>query len=95
MKKIISVVLCITMMLGLISVAFAEHYSNFTDVSSDSWYYEDVDNAVRLGIINGKSETSFAPDDNLTYAEAIKIATCMYQLYKEGMVLYMPGGEPW
>ena len=77
------------------SVVNAEHYSNFTDVKPDSWYYEDVDNAVRLGIINGKTETTFAPDDNLTYAEAIKLAACMYQLYKDGSVYLVPGGNPW
>ena len=95
MKKILSIILCITMILGLSSVAFAEHYSNFTDVKPESWYYEDVDNAVRLGIINGKSETTFAPDDNLTYAEAIKLAACMYQLYKDGQVLIVSTGSPW
>ena len=77
------------------SVANAEHYSNFTDVKPDSWYYEDVDNAVRLGIINGKSETTFAPNDNLTYAEAIKLASCMYQLYKDGSVYLVSQGNPW
>lgn len=95
MKRILSVILCITMILSLTSVAFAEHYSKFTDVKPDSWYYEDVDNAVRLGIINGKTETTFAPDDNLTYAEAIKLAACMYQLYKDGSVYLVPGGNPW
>ncbi len=95
MKRILSFILCITMILSLTSVAFAEHYSNFTDVKPDSWYYEDVDNAVRLGIINGKTETTFAPDDNLTYAEAIKLAACMYQLYKDGSVYLVPGGNPW
>ena len=95
MKRILSFILCLTMILSLTSVAFAEHYSNFTDVKPDSWYYEDVDNAVRLGIINGKTETTFAPDDNLTYAEAIKLAACMYQLYKDGSVYLVPGGNPW
>ena len=95
MKKTLSFILCMTMILGLSSVVFAEHYSKFTDVKPDSWYYEDVDNAVRLGIINGKSETTFAPDDNLTYAEAIKLASCMYQLYKDGSVYLVSQGNPW
>ena len=95
MKRILSFFLCVTMIMSFASVAFAEHYSNFTDVKPDSWYYEDVDNAVRLGIINGKTETTFAPDDNLTYAEAIKLAACMYQLYKDGSVYLVPGGNPW
>ncbi len=94
MKKVLSIILCLTMILSMTSVVFAEG-SKFTDVKADSWYYEDVDNAVRLGIINGKTETTFAPDDNLTYAEAIKLAACMYQLYKDGSVYLVPGGNPW
>lgn len=95
MKRILSFILCLTMIMSFASVVNAEHYSKFTDVKPDSWYYEDVDNAVRLGIINGKSETTFAPDDNLTYAEAIKLAACMYQLYKDGSVYLVSGGNPW
>ena len=95
MKRILSFILCLTMIMSFASVVNAEHYSKFTDVKPDSWYYEDVDNAVRLGIINGKTETTFAPDDNLTYAEAIKLAACMYQLYKDGSVYLVPGGNPW
>ena len=94
MKRILSAVLCLTMILSLSSVAFAEHYSNFTDVKPESWYYEDVDNAVRLGIINGKSATTFAPDDNLTYAEAFKLAACMHQLATKGAVT-LKNGDPW
>ena len=95
MKRILSFILCLTMVMSFASVVNAEHYSKFTDVKADNWYYEDVDNAVRLGIINGKTETTFAPDDNLTYAEAIKLAACMYQLYKDGSVYLVPGGNPW
>lgn len=95
MKRILSFILCLTMIMSFALVVSAEHYSKFTDVTQDSWYYEDVDNAVRLGIINGKSETTFAPDDNLTYAEAIKLAACMYQLYKDGSVYLVSGGNPW
>lgn len=95
MKRILSFILCLTMILSFASIVHAERYSKFTDVTQDSWYYEDVDNAVRLGIINGKTETTFAPDDNLTYAEAIKLAACMYQLYKDGSVYLVSGGNPW
>ena len=83
------------MIMSFASIVHAERYSKFTDVTQDSWYYEDVDNAVRLGIINGKTETTFAPDDNLTYAEAIKLAACMYQLYQDGSVYLVSGGNHW
>ena len=95
MKKIISLVLCLSMFLSAVSLVYADNYSKFTDVPQDSWYYNDVYNAVELGIINGKSENTFAPEDNLTYAEAIKLAACMYQLYKEGSVYLVSGGSPW
>ena len=29
------------------------------------------------------------------FAMAIKLAACMHQLYKDGQVLIVPGGEPW
>ena len=95
MKKILTLILCMALTLSFAAFVNAEHYSSFTDVKPDSWYYEDVDNAVRLGIINGKTKTTFAPDDNLTYAEAIKLAACMYQLYKDGSVYLLAGGTPW
>lgn len=39
MKRILSFVLCLTMIMSFASVVNAEHYSKFTDVTQDSWYY--------------------------------------------------------
>lgn len=94
MKKVLSIVLCLIMALSVASAVYANGV-NFADVNSGSWYYEDVMNAVEMGIINGKSTTEFAPDEYLTYAEAIKLAACMYQIHKEGEVLIVPGEESW
>ena len=94
MKRVLSAVLCIVMTLCVASVVYANGQS-FTDVTPDKWYYNDVMRAVELGIINGKTTTTYAPDDNLTYAETIKLAACMYQLHKEGVVLLTSGGDPW
>ncbi len=94
MKKFLSIILCLSLLMSCVSVVAAES-GKFADVKSDSWYYEDVYNAVRLGIINGKSSTTFAPEDNLTYAEAIKLAACMHQLYKDGSVYLVSMGSPW
>ena len=44
-------------------------------------YGKDVENAYKNGLINGKSEKRYAPNDNMTYAEAIKLACTIYQLY--------------
>ncbi|MCL2126358.1 MAG: S-layer homology domain-containing protein [Oscillospiraceae bacterium] len=56
----------------------------FTDVPADIWYFNDLRTACQLGLINGKTPTTFAPAEFLTYAEAVKLAACMHQLYTTG-----------
>ena len=46
---------------------------SFTDVSSDAWYAEYVGALAAEGIVNGKTETEFAPNDAITRAEFVKI----------------------
>ena len=94
MKRLISLIVCAALTVCAIPGVFAEE-PRFSDVAKDAWYYDDVMSAVELGIINGKTANTFAPDDNLTYAEAIKLATCMYQLYDEGTVYLVPVSDPW
>ncbi len=94
MKRILSFILSFTMLFSLAILVNAEE-NRFTDVKPDSWYYNDVMNAVKLGLINGKSPETFAPDDNLTYAEAIKLAACMHQLYVQGNITLKNGTENW
>ena len=66
----------------------------FVDVPEDAWYHDEVVEAVRTGIINGKTATEFMPDDLLTYAEAVKLAACMNQVYSNGEVT-LTAGDPW
>lgn len=66
----------------------------FVDVAYDAWYAEDVLAAVSTGLVNGKGNGEFKPDDFLTYAEAVKLAACMNQLYTKGSVT-LTNGEPW
>ncbi|MDP4153396.1 MAG: S-layer homology domain-containing protein [Bacillota bacterium] len=47
--------------------------SAFDDVSTDSWYVGYVNWASDLGIIDGKGNNKFAPDDKVTYYEATKM----------------------
>jgi hypothetical protein len=67
----------------------------FTDVPASEWYYDDVKTAWEQDLINGKSDTLFAPEDNLTYAEAVKLAACMNQLYSLGEVTLTNGSPNW
>ena len=67
----------------------------FTDVLTNAWYCDDVKTAWEMGLINGKTATLFAPEDNLTYAEAIKLAACMHQLYTTGKITLTNGSPNW
>lgn len=43
----------------------------------------------------GKGENKYAPNDNMTYAEAIKLACTIYQLYYDGKVTLKNGSDVW
>ena len=66
----------------------------FTDVYANDWFYNDVKNANKLKLIDGKTPTLFKPYDNMTYAEAIKLSACMNQVYNTGTVT-LKNGSPW
>lgn len=66
----------------------------FTDVPDTAWYYKWVEGAYRMGLINGKTTTTYVPDANMNWAEAVKLAACMHQLYHNGAVT-LENGDPW
>lgn len=67
----------------------------FNDVEKDAWYRKDVETAHKNGLVNGKSDTMFYPDDNMTYAEAVKLACAMHQLYHDKKVTLTAGSSVW
>lgn len=67
---------------------------HFADVSFKDWFSQDVAGAYATGLINGKTHMMFAPNDNLTYAEAVKLAATMHQKYSTGEVTLV-NGTPW
>ena len=48
-----------------------------------------------MGLIDGKTKTLYKPADNMTYAEAIKLAACMHQYKKNGKVTLTNGTPNW
>ena len=93
MKKTLAIILTLVMCLGITNGVFAAG-KEFSDVKPTDWFYNDVKTAVELGLVNGKGEDTYAPNDNLTYAEAIKLAACMHQIYTTGKIDIAPG-NPW
>ena len=80
-RKSLGILMSILMIISMIpSFTFAADLP-FTDVSTSAWYYNDVKSAYDTGLINGMDATTFAPESNMTYAQAIKLAACMNQKY--------------
>ena len=63
------------------SMYFDDVKMPFEDVQNDTWYYNYVATAYEFGILNGKSETEFDPNANMTLAEAAKIAACIHYYF--------------
>lgn len=93
MKRFLTLLLTAALCLSIFS-GTALAANPFTDVPARQWYYSDVINAYEMGLINGKTATTFQPNDNLTYAEAVKLAACMNQRYATGAVT-LKNGSPW
>ncbi|EFM40244.1 hypothetical protein HMPREF0379_0027 [[Eubacterium] yurii subsp. margaretiae ATCC 43715] len=87
----------LTIFMLLMSIISMDVYAAkipFTDVPEKSWYYDDVKSAYELNLINGKKPTKYAPDDNMTAAEAVKLAAAMHMLKNEGKVNFT-SSKPW
>lgn len=93
-KRILAVLLTAIFLAGLIPADVFAADPVFRDVPADAWYYNDVQNAVSGGLVNGRTAKTFCPDENLTYAETVKLAACMYQKAVSGSVT-LANGDPW
>ena len=93
-KKVLSLVMALALSLTLLPLSALAAGMTFTDVPAGEWYYNDVKQAVESGLINGKTATAYCPNDNLSYAEAVKLAACMHQKYTTGSVT-LQNGSPW
>ena len=66
----------------------------FVDVPADAWYEENVRAAYEYGLIDGQSDTRFAPDSTLTVAEAVKLAASLHSIYHTGRADFA-ASAPW
>ena len=103
-RKMLSLLLTVTLLLGVLPTAALAGYENFTtasaytgqftDVAASAWYAQNVQRSYEYGLINGKTATTFAPDSTLTLAEAIKLAACLHSVYETGKADFTPS-SPW
>ena len=73
MKKLLSLLLVLVMLVGLMTMTVNSADLPFTDVKADSKYYEGVKYVFEKGIMNGTSATAFSPDAGLTRGMIVTI----------------------
>ena len=84
MKKLFTVLLCVAMLAAGVNAAFEKvntYSNNFSDVTENNWFFENVKTAYELGFMNGKSEGKFDPNGNVTVVEGITMASRLHALY--------------
>lgn len=71
--RVISVMLVVLMLASVLSVQSFAATSPFSDVKTDRWSYQYIEKLYGDGIVNGKGGDKFAPADNVTRSEFVKI----------------------
>ena len=107
MKKTISFVLCIIMMISLLSdTAFAQSglsnfqktltYKNgqFEDVASNDWFSPNVEAAYQYGLMLGNTDGSFGADSNVKLSEVVAMAARLNSIYTTGSASFT-SSTPW
>jgi hypothetical protein len=105
-KRVVSVLMIIVLLAGVLSVnalaagglsnfSKVRTYSGqFTDVPSSQWYADEVQLVYEYGLIDGLTQTTFCPDENLTIAQAVKLAAVLHSIYNTGTST-LANGDPW
>ncbi len=67
----------------------------FTDVTTDKWFYKFVKLAYEYALANGTSTAKFSPDNKFTVAQALTAAANIHTAYHGGAVRAAVNGEKW
>lgn len=102
MKKLLTITLSLAVVFAALSIsAFAafektrDYSGQFADVSENAWYAPSVKTCYEMGLINGRSATSFNPQGLFTLAEAATIAARMHNIYNGGDGKIPAGDGAW
>ncbi|MBQ7499982.1 MAG: S-layer homology domain-containing protein [Clostridia bacterium] len=73
MKRIVSIILCVLMLIPATTVYSYAEALPFDDVKEGMWFYPYVEFCKNRGYMNGVSDTEFAPHSELTRAMFVTI----------------------
>jgi hypothetical protein len=105
MKRIVSIILALTLICCMIPTAFAassEGLNNFKavntytqgqflDVTADYWGSANIQKAYELGLMNGNGGTTFNPAGDVSIAQAITMAARLNSIYYTGSENFVQG----
>ena len=74
-KMLFAIIACAVMSLTALGSSL------FDDVKESDWFYKGVACAKQSGLMNGVSDTLFAPKDTLSVAQAVTVAARIHSLY--------------
>ncbi len=68
----------------------------FADVTEENWFYSGVSTTYELGLMEGRGDGCFVPDDCITTAEALTLTARMLSIYlgDDADFTCLPG-DPW
>ncbi len=97
-KKILfAAILAATLGVGASAADFAKTGTytpgQFSDIPQTEWYASEVANAYELGLMNGIGDGLFAPDGNVTVAEAVTMASRAAAIYAGETIDTATAGE--
>lgn len=69
--------------------------NDFDDVSADDWFNVSVSTLVRLGVIRGRDDKSFAPNDSITRAELTTMIARLSETSYDGDDMFDDIAEHW
>lgn len=76
-KRLFAILLTVCMVISMAPAALAVGTNPFTDVSSDDWYYDEVQYVYENDLMKGTSTTTFSPDVTVNRAMMV---TILYRL---------------
>lgn len=85
--------ICLSAALVLPLGAFAAEGSQYPDLPQDHWAYQDITDAVSLGILKGMEDGRMAPEDTLTWGQYLVML--VRAIYPEAYSLQLSMGAAW